>query len=152
MPERSVRRNASSSCTAIRFMSSRSRWSLGYAAAHDLGHDVDDPRGDEVLGAQALGDEHSPADEAAQHIAAALVRGEDPVGDEEGQGAGVVGHDAKADVGLLAAPVDAARGCRGRLEDRRDEVGVEDRLDALDLGEDPVEPGTGVDVLLRAAR
>ena len=58
----------------------------------------------------------------------------------------MVGDDAKADVGLLGTPVDPARGCRGGLEDRRDEIGVEDRLDALDLGEDPVEPGSGVDV------
>src|ERR1019366_5111314 len=60
----------------------------------------------------------------------------------------MVGHDAKTDVALLAAPVHPACDRGRRVEDRSDEVGVEHRLDALDLGEDPIEPRAGVDVRL----
>ena len=35
----------------------------------------------------------------AQHVAAAFVRGQDAVVDEEGGGAGVVGDDAQAGIG-----------------------------------------------------
>ena len=41
---------------------------------------------------------HGAAHDLAQDVAAALVAGQDAVGDEEGRGAEVVGDDAQRDV------------------------------------------------------
>ena len=121
-------------------------------APHDVGHDVDDIGGDEAFGTETLSHEHGPADQPAKHVTAALVRREDTFRDQERERAGMVRDNAKPDVGLFGAPIDPARDSRRRIKDRCDEIGVEDRLDALDLREDPVEPGSGVDVPLGKLR
>ncbi len=99
-----------------------------------------------LLDAERVGPPHGPADEAAQHVAPVLVRGEDPVADEEGGGAGVVGQDAQADVDFGVAAVGPPGGRRGHLEQRREEVRLEDRVDALQDAEQAFVPGAGVDV------
>jgi hypothetical protein len=54
------------------------------------------------LGAEQLGMAHGAAHDAAQHIAAAFVRRQHAVGDQEGGGAQMVGDDAVA--GAFARP------------------------------------------------
>ena len=62
-----------------------------------------------VLDAERVGPPHGPADDAPQHVAAALVGRDDAVVHQEGHGAGVVGHHPQGDVGLgFARPVGAA--------------------------------------------
>ena len=54
-----------------------------------------------------------------------------------------------ADVGLLVATVGGADRRGGRLDDRCEQVGVEHRVVPLQDGQDALEAGPGVDVLLR---
>ena len=52
-----------------------------------------EPPHQRLVRAQQVGVAHGAAHDPAQHIAAALVRGRDAVGDQEGRGAQVVGDD-----------------------------------------------------------
>jgi hypothetical protein len=60
----------------------------------------------------------------------------------------VVGHQAQGHIGPLVRPVGDAAGGGRRADDRREEVGVEDRGMPLQDGQNPLEAGPGVDVLL----
>ncbi len=104
---------------------------------------VDVARQEGPLDAQAPTVLDRAAHHAAQDVAALLVGGHDAVGDEEGHRAGVVGEDGqRAVLGL---------GDRGELapelHERRELVGLEDRLDPLQDRGHPVEAEARVDVL-----
>ena len=82
-------------------------------------------------------------DDPAQHVAAALVAGNDAVDDQEGAGADVVGDDACSDglsqvlrhrVSRAAAPISAG-----------EEVDLVVRMDVLQHGGHALEPHAGVD-------
>ena len=92
---------------------------------------------------------HGPAHDAAQHVAATLVGGQDAVGHEHGHGPAVVGQHAQRDVGALVGPVGGAEDGGRRVDDRQEQVGVEHGIVALEDGQDPLEAGAGVDVLAR---
>ena len=110
---------------------------LGEGCAHlgdQNGHEAPHQR---VLRAQDMRMAHRAAHDAAQDIAAALVRGQNAVGDQEGRGAQMVADHAMADrmsaVGVLAG------GLRGRIDQATEEIGVvvvgfalEDRGHALE--------------------
>ncbi len=93
-------------------------------------------------------------DDPAQHVAAALVRRRDAVGDEERHPAAVVGEDT---VRLRrrgrVAELDAALGC-DPVHDRLVAVGLVDGAvrDVLDDRRQALEPHPRVDVLLRQRR
>ena len=94
-----------------------------------LAHEVDDLVGEDreegLVDADAHALLHGTTDDAPQHVVAALVAGQDAVHDEEGGGAGVLGHGlqgaddrrrpVRAGAGELRAPGDqAARTGRSR--------------------------------------
>ena len=54
-----------------------------------------EPHGDALL--------HGATDDAPQHVVAPLVAGQHPVHDEEGDAAGVIGHDAQRPRRLLGS-------------------------------------------------
>ena len=83
----------------------------------------------------------------AQDVAAALVRGLHAVGDQEARGAAVLGDDLQRDVVSVVGAVTLAGERLGDLEQRSEEVGLEDVVDALQEGRHPFEAGAGVDVL-----
>ena len=86
---------------------------------------------------------HRTPQDATQHVAAPLVRGVDPVGEQEGHGARVVGEHAvrrAARPSVVALP----HNLDGAADDRREQVGVEVRRDLLQHRGDALEPGAGV--------
>ena len=103
----------------------------------------DEPPHQRVLGAEQLGVAHGAAHDAAEHVAAAFVRGQHAVGDEEGRRAQVVGDDA------VRGLVQAGRRHLGQLGDRLDQRA--EQIDgvivvrALQHRGDALEPHAGVD-------
>jgi len=107
----------------------------------------------------------SPAEDAADDIASALVRGYDSVGDGEGQHTGVVGDDSAGDVGwvVLANHVEAVGQAGGLpvptaakgfdlLYQRNEQVGGVVALLSLQHGADPLKAHAGVNVPCRQGR
>ena len=92
------------------------------------------------------------ADEAAQDVAAALVRRRHALRDEEGHAAAVVAEHAVRLGRLRRRPVRHARLLGDPVHDQPKAVGVEDRVDALDEHRAALEAHPGVDVLLRERR
>ena len=70
--------------------------------AHLAHQRPDEPMHQRLLGAEQLRMAHRAAHDPAQHIAAALVRRQHAVGDEEGRRAQMIGDDAERADGLLA--------------------------------------------------
>ncbi len=93
-----------------------------------LAHEVDDDLG--RLGQEGLPPTqqapvaHGPPDDAAQHVAAPLVGGQDAVGDEEGDGPRVVGDDLVAEALRLEGVRVVAHELAHAGVDGREEVGV----------------------------
>ena len=87
---------------------------------------------------------HRAAQQAAQHVAAALVAGRDAVADEHERGAHVVGDDAEAHVVVVVGAVAAAGEVLGRGDDREDLVGLVDVVDALQQVGDALEPHAAI--------
>ena len=116
---------------------------LGKHLAH-LGHQRRHQAPHQGLGAaHELGVAHGPAHDAAQHVAAALVRRRHPVGDEEGRGPQVVGDDA---VGHRVLAVGGrARGLGRGQDEGAQKVGVIVVVLALEHRGDALEPHAGVD-------
>ena len=101
---------------------------------------------DQLLGAQQEGVAHGSAQDAPQHVAPVLVGGEHAVVDEHGARAGVLGQDAQADVGR-ARP---ARSARPVSDDATSMMGRSTSVSHTEStpcseGEDPLQPGAGVD-------
>ena len=96
---------------------------------------------------------HGAADDAAQHVAALLVRRHHAVGDEERHRAAVLGEDPQRDVAVARREPPYAHAGRllGRGDQRPEHVDVPDRVDALEDREVALEPGAGVDARARAA-
>ena len=108
-----------------------------------------------LLGAEQVGVAHGTADDAPQHVAAALVRREHAVGDEHRGRAGVLGEHAHREavaVVVVADPVGLAGDRLRRVDQRLHQVGLPHGVDALQQGEDALEPGAGVDRRLRQQR
>ena len=86
---------------------------------------------------------HGAAHDAAEHIAAPLVRGQHAVGDQEGGSAQMVGDDpvrgALRPVGIDAGQVGAG------ANERAEKVDVVIVVHALQHGGDALEPHAGVD-------
>lgn len=88
------------------------------------------------------------AQDAAQHVAAALVRRQDTVHDHDGHGAGVVSDDLEGDVRLLVLAVFDAGNLGRVFDDRVQEVRLEVRLLVLDDGGEALEAAARIDVLM----
>ena len=118
---------------------------LGVGVAHLLDHDGREPV--DALEPDALAVLDRAAKEAAADVGAALVSGRDAVGDQERDGAAVVGEHAVGLARRLALGV--ADGGLGLdpVHDDPEAVGVVVRGDALDDAGGALEPHPGVDVL-----
>ncbi|BFV57940.1 hypothetical protein KCMC57_up30440 [Kitasatospora sp. CMC57] len=88
------------------------------------------------------------AHEAPQDVAASVLGGQDAVGDEEGDGAGVLGDDLEGDLLLSGARVFAACEFLNGLQGRQEQVGGADVFDALEDRGEAVEAEASVDALL----
>ena len=113
--------------------------------AQDADGGVHQALGARLVHAELAGPAHGAADDPAQHVAPALVGGQDPVRHQHRHGPAVVGHDAQPDVGRLVAAVRLPGDRLGHLEHRHVQVGVVERVDPLDDRQDPLEAGAGVD-------
>ena len=90
---------------------------------------------------------HGAAHDAAEHVAAPLVRGQHAVGDQERARAQVVGDDAVGDP-LRPVRVDA-RSVRDRADQRHEQVDLVIVVLALQHRGDALQPHAGVDRGLR---
>ena len=113
----------------------------------DAGRRVHQRRPDGLVDPEPACRHHRAPHDAAQHIAPALVGRQYAIGDQHGHGPRVVGQDAQRHVGPLVGPVAAADDGGRRVDDRQEQVGIEHRILSLEDWKDPLEPGTGVDVL-----
>ena len=86
---------------------------------------------------------HGAPHDAAEHIAAPLVRGQHAVGDEEARGAQVIGYDAVA--GAVRPRRRHADNLDRGIDQGAEEVDVVIVVDALEHGSDALEPHAGVD-------
>ena len=125
---------------------------LGVRLAHLLDDDAREPGQERRLEPDPPGLQHGAPDHPAHHVAAALVRGRDAVGGEEGHPAPVVGEDPVRLRRPLALAVGDARLAGDPAHDLLVAVGVEDRVDLLQDPRGALEPEAGVDVLLRQRR
>ena len=113
-----------------------------------LGRHLDQRRPDGLVDAEPPSRQHRLAHHPAQDVAPPLIGRKHAVTHQHGHGPGVVGHDAQSHVGLRVLAVgDPADG--GRLvDDRQEQISVENRVDPLQQRQDPLEAGAGVDVLV----
>ena len=121
------------------------RIGVAHLLDHDAGSAVD------AVEPDALACTDGAADDAAQDVAAALVRRRDAVGDQERHRAAVVGEHA---VRLRRARCRRSATPDSRLDpvhDQAEAVGVEVRRDVLEEHRAALEAEPGVDVLRRAA-
>ncbi|SHW98405.1 Uncharacterised protein [Mycobacteroides abscessus subsp. abscessus] len=103
-----------------------------------------------LFDAKQLGGADDPAQQAAQHVAAAFIAGADPVTDDDRRRAGVVADDAVAHVILVVALPISARGDRCHaVDDGPHQVGFVDVVDTLQQTRDALDAHTGIDVLAR---
>ncbi len=89
------------------------------------------------------------AEEPAEYVAAALVRGQHAVRDQEGDRPCVIADDAHRDVVVRGAAVRLLREALDARDDAAEHVDVVVRRDVLHDGREPLEAHPGVDVLRR---
>lgn len=114
---------------------------------HGVDHDVDQLVDDGAGGAHQAHVADGAAHDAAQHVAAALVAGGDPVSDEHDGGADVVGYHTQRDVGGVGRAVAHTGQLGGAVHDDAQGVGLVHVLHALQDHREAFEAETGVDVL-----
>jgi hypothetical protein len=88
---------------------------------------------------------HRPPEDASQDVATALIAGKDVVRDQKRDGARVVGDDLIAEALLLERVGIVAEQVAHPSVDRREEVGVVVRRDALDDAGEPLQTHARVD-------
>ena len=93
-----------------------------------------------LLDAELVAVAHGTADDPAQHVAAALVRGGDAVDDQKGAGADVIGDHAQGARGEHRGPRELAR----RADQVLEQVDVVIGMHALHDRRDALEPHAGV--------
>ena len=125
---------------------------LGELRVH-VGHEAHDLGGvggqEDALDAEQAAVVDRAAQQAAQHVAAALVGGQDAVADHERDGAAVVGHDAHRAVGRGVVAVGAAREALANADERGQDVAVVVGALVLHDGRDALEAHAGVNVAVR---
>ncbi len=116
---------------------------LGIGLAHLAVQGRDEPPHQGIARAEKLGVAHGAPHDAPQHIAAALVRRQDAVGDEEGRRPQVVGDDPER--GAMRPVRIGAGKIGGGADERPEEIDVVIVVHALEDGGDAFEPHAGVD-------
>ncbi len=104
---------------------------------HQIGHHLVEER---LARAELVAVADGAADDAAQHIAAAFVAGDDAVGDQEGTGADVVGQHLQR----RRIHVAAIRFARRRLDQRLEQVDLVVGVHALQHRRDALQPHAGI--------
>ncbi len=122
---------------------------LGIDVAHQLDHTLVQPAQERALDPEHPPLVHRAAHQAAQHVAALLVGGHDPVGHQERRPAAVIGEHAQRARRRVVLPVAAPRELLPQLDQRSDVLGLEDRGHVLHDRGHAVEAEAGVDVLER---
>ncbi len=122
---------------------------LGVGGRHDLDRPLGEPSQPRCLEAEGAALLDRPAHDPPQDVAAVFVGGDDAVGDQEGGAARVVGDDPHRPGYPAALRVGVPRELLGEVDQRPDQVGLEDRWDVLEDRRDPVEAHPGVDVAHR---
>ncbi len=115
---------------------------------HRVGHPVQERVADAEQTAVARG----PAQQAAQHVAPPFVRRQDPVADQEGRAADVVGNHAQGNVLFGVFPILDARDAAHVLHDVLDGVDQEQVVHALQDAGEALKAHAGVDVRVRHRR
>ena len=133
-------------------MASACSCSSGYAAPISSRTTAGEARQERALDADPAALLDRAAHDAAQHVAAVLVRRHDAVGDQERHPARVVGEDAQRAVDVELARRSGARQLLAEPDQRQELVGLEHRRRVLQDRRHAVEPQAGVDVLLRQRR
>src|SRR5579871_1261281 len=118
---------------------------FGISVAHVFGDETRELVHVRLRDSDHAGVAHGAAHNLAQHVAAAFVRGQHPVMNQEGSGANVVGVDAQHRVDALVFAVGLAKEFAGSIDDRAEKVGVVVGNDSLKHGGDAFEPHAGVD-------
>ena len=118
---------------------------MAFVLVHDRIHDLIEER---TVDAKQLAVAGGSSQQAAQHIAAALVAGQHAVADHKGSRADVVGDDAQRHVFLAALAVARAGDLRDLVRDVHDRVDVEERINVLAHNGQALKTHAGVDVLL----
>ena len=125
---------------------------LRIRAAHLLDDRVGERREERLLDADRHGLLHGAADDAPQHVVAAVVAGQHAVHDEERGAARVLGHGAQgAGDGGRGRRLHAGQ-LRAALHQRLEEVGLEHVGDALRDAGDALQAHAGVDAALGQRR
>ena len=114
---------------------------LLYDGLHDLVQEG-------LVHAQQLAVAGGPAEQAAQHVAAAFIRGQHAVGDHEHGGAAVVGDDAQGHVALVADAVGRAGELGDLVRDVHHGIDLEQAAHVLAHHGQTLQAHAGVDVLL----
>ncbi|EGO96301.1 hypothetical protein APM_0875 [Acidiphilium sp. PM] len=116
---------------------------FGEGDAHLAGEGGDQAVDEGFAHAEPVGVAHGAAHDPAQHVAAALVRGQHAIGDQEGGGAEMIRDDAVAD---LVRAVGIGVGDLGRGEDEgAQRVGIVVVVLALEDGGEALQAHAGVD-------
>ena len=89
-----------------------------------------------------------PTQQTAQHIAPALVGGQDAIADHHDRGTDVVGDDPQAHVRLVAFAVVGARDLTDLVGDVHDGIHVEEGVDVLANAGQTLQTHAGVDILV----
>ena len=101
-----------------------------------------------LIDAQQLAVAGGPTQQAAQHVAPALVAGQDAVADHHGGGADVVGDNTQGHISLVALAVVGAGDLGHLVGDVHDGVHIEQRVHVLDHAGQTLQAHSGVDVLV----
>ena len=147
VPASRVRAKAVSSRRMAPRTSVRRSRRMGYASPIDSMTTVAVSTRNGVAAAQQPAMAHCPADDAPQHVAAALVGRQYPVRDEEGDGPGVVGDDLVAEALRFEGVRVVAQQLQQPRVEWREQVGVVVAADTLDHRGEALQAHAGVDAL-----
>ncbi len=120
---------------------------LGVAVAELLDRALDDRGRHVLLDPEPPRVRDDPAQHPAQDVAASLVGRLHAVGDQERRRATVLGDHLERDVGAVVRTVRDARERLGDLEERAQQVRLEDVIGILEYGRDALQARARVDVL-----
>ena len=122
---------------------------LGVRPSEALDDHADERAQHLALHAELAGVRDHPAQHAPEDVPASLVRGLHPVGHEERRCASVLADDPDRDVVPFVGPVVLARERLHDVEQRSEQVGLEEALDVLQHHRHAFDARASVDVLQR---
>ena len=122
---------------------------LGVGVAHDLDAALDEWRHDHLLDAEHVRETHRPTDDAAQHVAAILVRRDHSVRHQERGGACVVRQQPQRDVGEFTLTESVPGDTLCLVDESRQDVRRVQRRTSLQDTQDPLQTCPGVHIPCR---